>query len=133
MSGHRTARVLVYTHRWLGIVSGVLFVVWFVSGIVMMYARMPELDPRERLARLPAIKPAIDSRDAAVAGRRRHHAPRAEHDGRAAGGAASPRAGAPALICRHRRPRAGRRCGSGAADRASVRRRRSTTSATTRD
>src|SRR6188768_3282988 len=55
MSGHRTARVLVYTHRWLGIVSGVLFVIWFVSGIVMMYARMPELSAAERLARLPAI------------------------------------------------------------------------------
>ncbi len=55
MSGHQTARVLVYTHRWLGIVSGVLFVVWFVSGIIMMYARMPELSTVERLARLPAI------------------------------------------------------------------------------
>ncbi|HUQ87903.1 MAG TPA: hypothetical protein VM096_10115, partial [Vicinamibacterales bacterium] len=55
MSGHRTARVLVYTHRWLGIVSGVLFVLWFVSGIVMMYARMPELGAAERLARLPDI------------------------------------------------------------------------------
>jgi hypothetical protein len=50
--------VLVYTHRWLGIVGGVLFILWFVSGIVMMYARMPELDPVERLARLPAILPA---------------------------------------------------------------------------
>ena len=59
VSGHRTARVLVYTHRWLGIVSGVLFVVWFVSGIVMMYARMPELGAAERLARLPAINPAF--------------------------------------------------------------------------
>jgi hypothetical protein len=58
MSGHLTARVLVYTHRWLGIVSGVLFVVWFASGIVMMYARMPELGAAERLARLPAILPA---------------------------------------------------------------------------
>jgi len=55
VSGHRTARVLIYTHRWLGIVSGVLFVIWFVSGIVMMYARMPELSTAERLARLPAI------------------------------------------------------------------------------
>jgi hypothetical protein len=55
MSGHRTARVLVYTHRWLGILSGVLFVIWFVSGVVMMYARMPELSASERLARLPAI------------------------------------------------------------------------------
>ena len=58
MSGHRTARVLVYTHRWLGIGSGALFLIWFVSGIVMIYARMPELDPDERLARLPAIAPA---------------------------------------------------------------------------
>jgi hypothetical protein len=49
--------VLVYTHRWLGIAFGVLFVIWFLSGIVMMYARMPELDNAERLARLPAIKP----------------------------------------------------------------------------
>lgn len=57
MSGHRAARFLVYTHRWLGIVSGVLFIVWFASGIVMMYARMPELENNERLARLPAIKP----------------------------------------------------------------------------
>ena len=59
MSGHRTARVLVYTHRWLGILSGVLFVIWFVSGIVMMYARMPELSASERLARLPAINSAF--------------------------------------------------------------------------
>src|SRR6187549_4076996 len=59
MSGHRTARVLVYTHRWLGIVSGVLFVIWFVSGIVMIYARMPELSASERLARLPAINSAF--------------------------------------------------------------------------
>jgi len=59
VSGHRTARVLVYTHRWLGIVSGVLFVIWFVSGIVMIYARMPELSASERLARLPAINSAF--------------------------------------------------------------------------
>ena len=58
MSRHRTARVLIYTHCWLGIVSGVLFIVWSVSGIVMMYARMPELDPGDRLTRLPAINPA---------------------------------------------------------------------------
>lgn len=69
MSGHRTARVLVYTHRWLGIFSGVLFVLWFASGIVMIYARMPELDPRERLARLPAINPATVRVMPAAAGR----------------------------------------------------------------
>ena len=55
---HRAARVLIYTHRWLGIALGLLFITWFLSGIVMMYARMPALDPGERLARLAAINPA---------------------------------------------------------------------------
>ena len=48
-------RWLVYTHRWLGIVGGLLFVAWFVSGIVMMYARMPGMASEERLARAPAL------------------------------------------------------------------------------
>jgi len=48
-------RWLVYTHRWLGIVGGVLFVAWFVSGVVMMYARMPGMANEERLARAPAL------------------------------------------------------------------------------
>ena len=55
MSGHRAARVVVYTHRWLGIFGGLLFIVWFGSGIVMMYARMPALDPHERLERMAPI------------------------------------------------------------------------------
>jgi hypothetical protein len=42
---------LVYSHRWLGIAGCVLFVAWFISGVVMMYARMPTLAPEERLAR----------------------------------------------------------------------------------
>ncbi len=42
---------LVYSHRWLGIAGCVLFVAWFVSGVVMMYARMPTLAAEERLAR----------------------------------------------------------------------------------
>lgn len=48
-------RTLVYTHRWLGIGLGVLFLLWFASGLVMIYARMPELDPAERLAPLAPI------------------------------------------------------------------------------
>ena len=47
--------VLVYTHRWLGIAGCVLFVAWFFSGIVMMYARMPALADEERLARAAAL------------------------------------------------------------------------------
>jgi hypothetical protein len=44
-------RALVYTHRWLGALFCALFITWFASGIVMMYARMPVLAPEERLAR----------------------------------------------------------------------------------
>ena len=44
--------LLVFTHRWLGIVGGVLFLTWFVSGIVLMYAGMPSLSESERLRRL---------------------------------------------------------------------------------
>ena len=58
MSGHRVARLAVYTHRWLGIALGALFVIWFASGIVMMYARKPALDQAERLARMPALAAA---------------------------------------------------------------------------
>ncbi len=39
----------------MGIALGILFAIWFASGVVMMYARMPELDSAERLARLTAI------------------------------------------------------------------------------
>jgi len=55
VSRHRVARTLVYTHRWLGIGLGVVFVLWFASGLVMVYARMPVLDPAERLAALSPI------------------------------------------------------------------------------
>ena len=48
-------RAVVFTHRWLGIAGGLLFAAWFTSGIVMMYARMPELARPERLARLAPL------------------------------------------------------------------------------
>jgi PepSY-associated transmembrane protein len=48
-------KLLAYTHRWMGIAGCVLFVAWFVSGVVMMYARMPGLANEERLARAPAL------------------------------------------------------------------------------
>ena len=48
-------RVLIYTHRWLGIAGCVVFLVWFISGVVMMYARMPRLTAEERLVRIAPI------------------------------------------------------------------------------
>lgn len=59
---------LVYTHRWLGIAGCVLFIAWFVSGVVMMYVRMPGLANEERLARLPVLDlstATISAREAA--------------------------------------------------------------------
>ena len=48
-------RLLIYIHRWLGICGCVLFVMWFASGIVMMYVRMPELAVTERIERLEPL------------------------------------------------------------------------------
>lgn len=47
---------LILLHRYLSIALCLLFVVWFVSGIAMIYAGgMPELTAGERLARMPAV------------------------------------------------------------------------------
>lgn len=52
-------RLLILTHRYLGIVLSLLVVVWFASGIVMMYAGgMPRLTPQVRLERLAAVDPS---------------------------------------------------------------------------
>lgn len=40
---------LIYTHRWMGIFFGIIFIVWFMSGVVFMYVGMPHLSTRERL------------------------------------------------------------------------------------
>jgi hypothetical protein len=49
-------RMLVVTHRWLGIVLGPLFAMWFASGIVMHFVPFPQLDESERVAGLPPLR-----------------------------------------------------------------------------
>ena len=47
---------MILLHRYLGIVLSLFFVVWFVSGIGMMWARdMPRLTPQMRVERLAAL------------------------------------------------------------------------------
>ena len=47
---------LILVHRYLGIPLSLLFVIWFASGVVMMYTGgMPRLTPEARLARLPDL------------------------------------------------------------------------------
>jgi hypothetical protein len=49
-------RLFAFTHRWVGIVVGLVAVMWFVTGFVMMYAGgMPRLTPQARLDHLPAL------------------------------------------------------------------------------
>lgn len=51
-------RQLYLWHRYLGIALGILFAVWFVSGVVMLYVRMPILYPAERFGLLAPFAPA---------------------------------------------------------------------------
>ncbi len=49
-------RTLILTHRYLGIPLSVLFVLWFVTGIGMIYVGgMPTLSAQARLEKLPAL------------------------------------------------------------------------------
>src|SRR5262245_10929238 len=46
---------LIYLHRWTGIVLGLVIVVWFISGVAMMYVGMPRLSAAERLGHLEPL------------------------------------------------------------------------------
>jgi hypothetical protein len=62
-------KALIYTHRWVGIVLTLVFVVWFFSGIVFMYVGMPTLPAEERLLRMEALdlsRLAVTPADAAA-------------------------------------------------------------------
>jgi hypothetical protein len=49
-------RSLILLHRYLGIALSLLFVVWFATGITMMYAGgMPRLTPQMRLERMTGL------------------------------------------------------------------------------
>ena len=48
-------RVAVVAHRYLGMAVGFMVLVWFGSGIVMMYVGYPELSTQDRLRSLSPI------------------------------------------------------------------------------
>lgn len=43
-------------HRWLGMGLGVVVLLWFVSGVVMLFVARPQLTEPERLRGLPALE-----------------------------------------------------------------------------
>jgi uncharacterized iron-regulated membrane protein len=68
-------RWLYIVHRWVAIVTCLLFAIWFVSGLVMVYVPFPSLSRAERLAGLEPIdwrqvrlQPAEALRAAGVSG-----------------------------------------------------------------
>ena len=54
----RVIPALMFVHRYLGVAFCLIFVIWFASGIVMVYKRMPAYSAEERLARLPPLNAA---------------------------------------------------------------------------
>lgn len=48
-------RWIYLTHRWLGVGLSLLLLMWFISGLVMMYVGYPKLTEQERLQHLPRL------------------------------------------------------------------------------
>ncbi len=46
---------LIFVHRWLGVALSLLFLLWFSSGIAMMYWSFPSVTAQDRLDRSPAL------------------------------------------------------------------------------
>jgi len=51
-------RSLIFVHRWIGVGLALLFMLWFTSGIVMMYWSYPQVSERDRLAHAAVLRPA---------------------------------------------------------------------------
>src|SRR5262245_34845260 len=50
---------IVFVHRWLGVVLSSLFLLWFLSGIGLMYWDFPSVRPADRLERAPALDASV--------------------------------------------------------------------------
>jgi len=48
-------KTLIFAHRWMGVALCLLFLLWFASGIVMMYWDYPQVTAVDRLKHLPPL------------------------------------------------------------------------------
>jgi hypothetical protein len=48
-------RFAIFVHRWLGVALCLVFLLWFPSGIAMMYWGYPDVSAADRLERAPAL------------------------------------------------------------------------------
>ena len=51
-------RTIIFIHRWLGVALSLFFLLWFPSGIGMMYWDFPSVTAADRLERSPALDAA---------------------------------------------------------------------------
>src|SRR6187549_2642313 len=51
-------RLLIFLHRWVGIALCLLFLLWFPSGIGMMYWTFPAVSNNDRLDHSPKLNPS---------------------------------------------------------------------------
>ena len=51
-----THKSLIFLHKWLGVTLALLFLFWFVSGVVLYFVPFPGLNQTERLAGLPLLQ-----------------------------------------------------------------------------
>jgi hypothetical protein len=63
-------QTLILVHRWLGVAVCLLFLIWFPSGMVMMYWDFPSVTPADRLKRSPPLDPSTIRLAPAAAARR---------------------------------------------------------------
>jgi hypothetical protein len=68
--GGNFCRFAIFCHRWLGLASCLLFVLWLTSGIVMMYWSYPSVSPEEHFSKAASLTPSQIhlSPEAALAG-----------------------------------------------------------------
>jgi hypothetical protein len=50
-------KAVIFVHRWLGVWQCLLFLLWFVSGVAMMYWDYPEVSPGDHMAREVTLSP----------------------------------------------------------------------------
>jgi PepSY-associated TM region len=51
-------RLVIFLHRWMGVALSLIFLLWFLSGIVLMYRGFPYISEHDRLEHLPELNPA---------------------------------------------------------------------------
>jgi cytochrome b subunit of formate dehydrogenase len=49
-------KTLIFLHKWLGVTLALLFLMWFLSGMVLYFVPFPNLTPIERFAALPPLR-----------------------------------------------------------------------------